>query len=133
MFMRAAVLVLACAYAVPLAAAGRPNVPVAPPGVAMRDLPSAAGAVRPAVRVAPSRGDLPRTTIVRPDNVVTRHLPPPSDVRPNLPIDGRPIIPILPGRPENRPAPPADSMRPLPIEGVRPPPMPIQRPVRPAN
>jgi hypothetical protein len=102
--------VLACICALPAVAAERPVLPARPTVT-----PPAAGTL-PAFRVAPS--DLPRAPIVRPEGAV---------VRPMLPTDARPIMPMLPGRPSTGAGVATTRPFPRPIEG-RP-----AVPVRPAS
>ncbi len=121
MKLRALTFILACSCGLPAMAAERPNVPLTRPNVVTREAPvvrDTTARPMPTFRVAPS--DLPRGNIVRPDV---------GAVRPILPSDARPIMPMLPGRP-NAGGPAVVLPRPLPrpIEG-----RPVVVPGRPAG
>jgi hypothetical protein len=137
MNLRAISVVLICAIAAPAVAAERPTRPTTRPDVVTREAPvSGSPAVaRPMFEFRTAPSDLPRANIVRPDGIA---------LRPMLPTDARPIMPMLPGRPDVRPdiarpgiaTPPGGMIR--PADGVRPLPMPLEgRPVivpaRPIN
>jgi hypothetical protein len=136
MTLRALSFVLACMYAMPAAAAERPGVPLTRTNIVTREVPAvreSPAAARPMIEFRAAPSDLPRANFVRPDGATMRPVLPRGDVRPIEPNDARPIMPMLPGRPELRPdtgAPPVDLPRPLPmpIEG-----RPITLPARPAN